>query len=63
MSSASLIKSQLEAGRKPEILLHDVLERSVFQLGAEQIDRTVLLSELYLNGRIIQLCLDELLRN
>src|SRR5690554_5028829 len=60
-SAVNLIKSQLEKGKSPQLLLNHVLERAVFKLGAEQIDRTVPLSEIYINSRIIKLALNELL--
>ncbi len=60
-SAVQLIKQKLEQGIKAEHLLHDVLERAIFQVGVDQIVKAIPLSEIYLNGRIIQLALDEIL--
>lgn len=57
----NVITSQLEHGQKAEHLLHDVVERATFQCGQEQIGRSVPLSEIYINSRILQLTLNELL--
>lgn len=57
----NVIKTSLDQGHKAEHLLHDVVERATFQYGQEQIGKSVPLSEIYINSRIIQLSLDELL--
>lgn len=59
--AVQLIKQELSSGRSAEELLHDVVERAVFYYGQEQIGKAVPLSEIYINSRIVQLSLDELL--
>lgn len=59
--AVALIKQKLEQGIPPEHLLHDVLERAIFQVGVEQIGQSIPLSEIYLNSRIIQQSLDAIL--
>lgn len=60
-ASVHIIKSSLEQGYSPENLLHDVLERAIFQYGKEQIGKSIPLSEIYINSKIIQMSLDTLL--
>ena len=59
--AVSLIQASLEHGHSPENLLHDVLERAIFQYGQEQIGKSIPLSEIYINSKIIQISLDTLL--
>ena len=56
-----IIKTSLEQGHTPENILHDVLERAIFQYGQEQIGKSIPLSEIYINSKIIQTSLDFLL--
>ncbi|MFO1445205.1 cobalamin-dependent protein [Bacillus sp. Bva_UNVM-123] len=57
----NIIHTSLEQGHTPQTLLHDVLERAIFQSGQEQIGKAIPLSEIYINSRIIQMSLDMLL--
>jgi methylmalonyl-CoA mutase cobalamin-binding domain/chain len=57
----SLIQSALEQGEEAELLTTHILERTVETVGKEQIERQVPLSEIYVNGRIIEACMDILL--
>ena len=56
-----IIKISLEHGHTAENVLHDVLERAIFQYGQEQIGKSIPLSEIYINSKIIQMSLDILL--
>jgi len=60
-AAVHIIQTSLEQGHTPENLLHDVLERAIFQYGQEQIGKSIPLSEIYINSKIIQLSLDTLL--
>lgn len=56
-----IIREALEQGFKPEFILTHVVEKSVESLGREQVKREVPLSEIYMNGKIIEEALDILL--
>lgn len=56
-----LIQSALEKGESASFLTTHILERTIETIGKEQIRRSVPLSEIYINGRIIEACLDILL--
>lgn len=56
-----VIERALDEGIKPTRILRDIVERAVIHLGQEQIHRQVALSELYLNGRIIEDALESLI--
>jgi methylmalonyl-CoA mutase cobalamin-binding domain/chain len=57
----SLIHYALENDQEAEFITTHILERTVETIGKEQIDRLVPLSEIYVNGRIIEACLDILI--
>ena len=57
----SLIQHALEKGEEASFITTHILERTVETVGKEQIDRLVPLSEIYVNGRIIEACMDILL--
>lgn len=57
----TLIKQALDQGIEADFLTNHILERSVETIGKEQIDRDVPLTEIYMNGKIIEACLDILL--
>ncbi len=56
-----LIQNALDRGEEAELLTTHILERTVETVGKEQIDRQVPLSEIYVNSRIIEACMDILL--
>lgn len=56
-----LIQSALNEGFAPDFILTQIVERSVEKIGKEQIQREVPLSEIYINGRIIEESLQLLL--
>jgi methylmalonyl-CoA mutase cobalamin-binding domain/chain len=56
-----LIQNALENGQEASFITTHILERTVETIGKEQIDRQVPLSEIYVNGRIIEACLDILI--
>ena len=56
-----VIQKALEQGFKPELILAQIVEFAVEKLGKKQVQREVPLSEIYLNGRIIEESLDLLL--
>ena len=57
----TIIHHALDNGEDAEFITTQILERTVESIGREQIDRLVPLSEIYVNGRIIEACLDVLL--
>lgn len=56
-----ILEEALRQGEDAAYLLSNVLERTVEKVGKEQIERDVPLSEIYLNGRIIEESLNLLL--
>jgi methylmalonyl-CoA mutase cobalamin-binding domain/chain len=56
-----LIQNALDNGQDAAFITTHILERTVETIGKEQIDRHVPLSEIYVNGRIIEACLDILI--
>lgn len=56
-----LIQNALENGQEASFITTHILERTVETIGKEQINRQVPLSEIYVNGRIIEACLDILI--
>lgn len=56
-----LIQRALENGEEAAFITTHILERTVETVGKEQIDRLVPLSEIYVNGRIIEACMDILI--
>lgn len=57
----SLIQKALDNGEDATFITTHILERTVEAIGKEQINRLVPLSEIYVNGRIIEACMDILL--
>lgn len=57
----SLIQKALENGEEATFITTHILERTVETIGKEQINRQVPLSEIYVNGRIIEACMDILI--
>ncbi|MGO4888204.1 cobalamin-dependent protein [Anaerobacillus sp. MEB173] len=57
----NIIHQAHELGFSPELILTQIVEFAVEKIGKEQIERDVPLSEIYLNGRIIEESLDLLL--
>lgn len=57
----SLIQNALDNGEEATFITTHILERAVETIGKEQINRQVPLSEIYVNGRIIEACMDILL--
>lgn len=57
----SLIRQALDQGIEADFLTTHILERAVETIGKEQINRDVPLTEIYMNGKIIEACLDLLL--
>ncbi|WP_147535426.1 cobalamin-dependent protein [Bacillus marasmi] len=56
-----LIKNALESGEDATFITNHILERTVETIGKEQIDKLVPLTEIYVNGRIIEACMDILI--
>ncbi|NSL50958.1 cobalamin-dependent protein [Calidifontibacillus erzurumensis] len=56
-----LLQNALEKGIEPTFLTTHILERTVETIGKEQIDRLVPLSEIYVNGKIIEACMNLLI--
>lgn len=57
----SIIQNALHNGEEATFLTTHILERTVESIGKEQLDRQVPLSEIYVNGRIIEACMDLLI--
>ena len=57
----SLIQTALDNGEEATFITTHILERTVETIGKEQLDRQVPLSEIYVNGRIIEACMDILI--
>lgn len=57
----SLIQQALDRGEEATFLTTHILERTIETIGKEQINRLVPLSEIYVNGRIIEACMDILI--
>lgn len=57
----SLIQNALDKGQEATFLTTHILERTVETIGKEQINRQVPLSEIYVNGKIIEACMDILI--
>lgn len=60
-SCLRILEDALASGETPSFLLTHVVERTVEKIGKEQIDYEVPLSEIYLNGKIIEQSLNLLL--
>ncbi len=57
----SIIQKALEDGEEASFITTHILERAVETIGKEQIDRQVPLSEIYVDGRIIEACMNILI--
>lgn len=57
----TIIQKALDNGEEASFIMTHILERTVETIGKEQIDRQVPLSEIYINGRIIEACMDLLM--
>lgn len=57
----ALIQEALDHGEDAAFITTHILERTVESIGKAQIDRLVPLSEIYVNGRIIEACMDILI--
>lgn len=57
----ALIQQAIDSGGDASFITAHILERTVETVGKEQIDRQVPLSEIYVNGKIIEACMDILL--
>lgn len=56
-----LIQNALDNGKEAAFLITHIVERAVETIGKEQINRLVPLSEIYVNGMIIEACMDILI--